>query len=279
MTDIYTSPAGAALVRRRYREALASWPVPAEHRSVPTSQGETFVLTCGPVQAPPVVLLHGSSANALNWFTDVPAWSRALRLHAVDVIGEPGLSARARPPLDSAEHARWLDEVLDALGLHEVALVGESLGGLLAMNHASRRGDRVSRLALLNPAGISAQRWTPVVAAVALHLFGAWGRRRSIELLCGTSDIPEFARLVQRHFRPRMALPVLDESALRALTMPVLAVLGGRDRVFDASWTRTRLAREVPHSDVVTLAEAGHLLPRQNGVVLDFLAAGNRDRS
>lgn len=279
MTGIYTSTADAALVRQRYREALESWPVPSEHRHVSTSQGETFVLICGPEEAPPVLLLHGSSSNALTWSADAASWAEEFRLYAADVIGEPGLSAPSRPPPDSEEHAWWLDEVLDALGLDHVAVVAKSLGGLLAMTYAARRGDRVSRLALLNPAGLGRQQRTPVLLALLLLVFGRRGRRASMNLLCGTSDIPEFARFVQRRFRPRMTLPTLDDAALRALTMPVLTVVGGRDRVFDTASTRRRLAHAVPHAEVITVPEAGHLLPRQTRTVLEFLRAkgANRD--
>ncbi|MFF0245645.1 hypothetical protein ACWEU6_31660 [Streptosporangium sandarakinum] len=57
MSAIYRSEAGAEEIRRRYREALDDWPVPAEQVRVPTRQGETFVVVSGPQGAPPVVLL------------------------------------------------------------------------------------------------------------------------------------------------------------------------------------------------------------------------------
>lgn len=272
MNGIYKSAAGAEVLARRYREALESWPVPSEHRRVPTSQGETFVLVCGPQGAPPVLLLHGSSANALNWFADVPTWAGELRLYAVDLIGEPGLSAPSRPPMGSSDYAHWLDDVLDALDLADVAVVGESLGGWLAVDYASRRPDRVSRLALLCPGGIGRQKWGPLSMALLLRPAGAWGRRKSMALLCGTTDIPEFALLIQRHYRPRMEkLPIFGDSALRRLTMPVLVVVGRRDRMLDAAGTQRRFARAVPHATVTALPGAGHLLPRQTKAVYEFL--------
>ncbi|MFD0453861.1 alpha/beta fold hydrolase [Rhodococcus aetherivorans] len=95
MTTIYTSEAGAREVRRRYRDALRDWPIPAEHVRVPTRQGETFVLVSGPDDAPPVLLLHGSGANATMWRDDIGSWARHFRTYAVDLVGEPG---RARRP-------------------------------------------------------------------------------------------------------------------------------------------------------------------------------------
>jgi pimeloyl-ACP methyl ester carboxylesterase len=51
---------------------------------------ETFVVSCGPADAPPVVMLQGSGANAAMWLPDVEAYAQRLRLYAVDAIGEPG---------------------------------------------------------------------------------------------------------------------------------------------------------------------------------------------
>lgn len=278
MSDIYTSAEGAHLLMRRYRTALESWPVTSEHHRVPTSQGETFVLSCGPEDAPPVLLLHGSSANALTWLADAPTWSGEFKLYAVDLIGEPGLSASSRPLLGSEDYARWLDDVLDALGLETVAIVAESLGGWLAVDYASKRADRVAHLALLCPGGIGRQRWGPLIIALLLSLFGAWGKHKSMNLLCGTADIPEFTRLIQRYFRPRMQkLPIFEDSSLRRLTMPVLVVLGQRDRMFDSAETQHRVAQTVPHAETIALPTAGHLLPRQTTAVVEFLRRKKTD--
>lgn len=270
MSSIHTSEAGAELLSRLYRERLASWPVPSEQRHVPTSQGETFVLSCGPADAPPVLLLHGSSTNALNWFADAAAWAGEFRLHAVDLIGEPGLSAPSRPPLTTDAYARWLDDVLAALGLGTVAVVGESLGGWVAVDYASRRPGRISRLALLCPGGLGRQRRENVLAAALL--MGVGRRRAAMSWLCGTSDIPEYARVVSAHFRPRMeGLPRFADAALHRLAMPVLVIAGDQDRMFDSAGTRRKLARAVPHAVVRRLADAGHFLPRQSGPIAEFL--------
>src|SRR5512139_3195860 len=133
MSTIYKSAEGATAVRNAYRDVLRRWPVPNEQLTVPTRQGETFVIAGGPPDAPPVILLHGSTANSSAWMGDVAAWSERLRVYAVDVIGEPGLSAPARPVMASDAYAGWLDDVLDGLGLglERAAVVGMSLGGWL----------------------------------------------------------------------------------------------------------------------------------------------------
>lgn len=188
MSAIYTSPAGERELNRHYRRALESWPVPADHLRIPTGQGETFVLACGPQDAPPVLLLHGSGANAAAWSADITELVRHARVYAVDVIGEPGLSAPSRPPLDSDAHARWLKEVLDGLGLASTAVVGMSFGGWLALDLATRYPKQVRRLGLLCPGGLGRQRTEKILLNMALRVFGAWGRRRSVQAMTGLSQ-------------------------------------------------------------------------------------------
>ncbi|GAA4887280.1 alpha/beta fold hydrolase [Streptomonospora salina] len=252
MTEIYTSPAGERELQRHYRTALDSWPVPAEHLRIPTGQGETFVLACGPQDAPPVLLLHGSGANATAWSADITELARRARVYAVDVIGEPGLSAPARPPLDSDAHARWLTEVQDRLGLTGAAVVGMSFGGWLALDLATRYPERVRRLVLLCPGGLGRQRTAKILLNTALRVFGAWGRRRSVQAMTGLSatEAPATLETVERtfaHFRPRTeTLPRFSDQDLGRLTMPVSAIVGQRDAMFDSRQSARRLRDRAP---------------------------------
>jgi pimeloyl-ACP methyl ester carboxylesterase len=179
MSGIYRSAAGARAIRQRYLDLLDRWPVANQRLRVPTREGETFVVACGPESAPPLLLLQGSGANTAMWRHDVAAWSRHFRVYAVDVIGEPGLSAPARPPLESEAYALWLDDVLQALGLTRTSMVGVSLGGWLALDYALRRPGRVERMALLSPSGIGRRKVGILAKAALLSLFGARGRRRA----------------------------------------------------------------------------------------------------
>ncbi|MFI7090002.1 alpha/beta fold hydrolase [Streptomyces lydicus] len=277
MSAIYKSEAGARELQRRYREALDAWPVPAEHLRVPTREGETFVVVSGPEDAPPVVLLHGAGANTTMWQEDITTWGRHFRTYALDLVGEPGLSAPSRPPLASDAPARWLDDVLDALGIARAAFVGTSLGGWLALDYATRRPERVDRLALLCPGGVGRQKRGWLFRALLLRPLGAWGVRRSAGTVVGL-DRPEHRAVLDQlvltfaQFKPRTErLPVFPDDVLRRLAMPVQVTVGGRDALFDSADTARRLARCVPHATVHVLPEAGHALLGQTDAVLTFL--------
>ncbi|GAA3129298.1 alpha/beta hydrolase [Planomonospora alba] len=277
MSTIYKSEAGAREIRRRYQELLDAWPVPAEHVRVPTREGETFVVVSGPKGAPPVLLLHGSGANAAMWLGDIASWARSFRTYAVDLVGEPGLSAPSRPPLDSGALALWLDDVLDGLGLTAASLVGASLGGWVALDYATRRPERVRRLALLCPGGLGRQRTGWMVKALLLRPFGRRGLRRTARSVAGLES-PEarpfldYLVLVFTQFRPRTErLPVFPDGALRRLDMPVLVVVGGRDAMFDSAETARRVHRCVPNATVDLLPEVGHSIIGRTEQVAAFL--------
>ena len=265
-TTIYKTEAGGEQIRRQYEEWLAHWPVPADRRTVPTRHGDTFVMVSGPEHGPPVLLLHGSGGNTLTWLPLVGHLADRFRLHAVDVIGEPGLSAPSRPPLGSPAYAEWLDDVLDGLGLTEVRMAAVSLGGWLAIDYATRRPGRVTRMALMVPGGIGSQRFGKMAAYLLGRLLG----RKEPE---PKSPQDSYIRMVFRHFRPRLIMPRFSDAQLRRLTLPLLVIVGDQDELLDSATTQRRLAAVAPQATVLTLAGEGHMLPDQSERIGEFLHA------
>jgi pimeloyl-ACP methyl ester carboxylesterase len=278
--SIYRTEAGAQLIAQRYREFLQYWPQPNRQFHVPTRFGETFVVSCGQDDAPPLLLLHGAGSNSAMWIADAPAWSAKFKLYAVDVIGEPGFSADSRPPMKSDAYALWLDDVLQVLDIDRFSMIGISLGGWLALDYATRRPARVDRLVLMVPAGIGRQRWSILFKILPLLLLGDWGRRKALRIVIGPGAgnssrdaYRDFMALVQRHFRPRMErLPVFADAALRRLIMPVLAILGGRDAILDSAETKQRLESLNPHAAICYLPEQGHGVFGERATILQFLS-------
>lgn len=267
----YRTSTGQSIVHARYRALLADWPVPSEQRLVDTRQGPTFVVSSGPVDAPPLILLHGSAGTTLDWAYDVPVWSQEFRVHAIDGISEPGLSASPRPAIGSPAYAEWLDDVLDALDVDRFSIVGLSLGAWFALDYATRRPGRVLRMALLAPAGFSRQKVLPLLPALAVRPFGKWGLRKAVSMVIGPLpagfdwDSAAFQMLVQQHFEPRrVRLPIFTDEQLEKLEL--LAIVGSKDHMLDSAGT----ARRLPGRSVV-VEGAGHLLPSQAERVLEFL--------
>ncbi|GAA0267944.1 carboxylesterase [Alteraurantiacibacter aestuarii] len=283
MSVAFRSRRGAEKVLAAYRGVLDGWPVPAKEHRLPTCQGETFVLECGPQDAPPVILLHGAQANAAAWMADAAQWSRQLRIFAIDMIGEAGFSAEVRPPLDSDAHALWLDDVMAGLGLAQASFVGTSLGGWLALDYAVRRPQKVERLALIAPAGIGRQK-NLLLKAAPLLLLGAWGKKRIRRMVFGpqpkllpenVSPFVQLMELIGKEIRPRIVtIPRLSDEQLQHLAIPMHVALGGRDALLDSVDTRQRLEAFAPHARISFDPDGYHFLPGQAGPVEDFLLQG-----
>ncbi|MGZ9930582.1 alpha/beta fold hydrolase [Streptomyces sp. NC-S4] len=147
--------------RAAYDAALGRWPGPVEAVDLATSYGVTRVNRCGPAGAPPLVLLPGGGSTSTVWGACAAAGAaRAHRVHAVDLVGEPGLSVAApgRAIRAVGDLVGWLDAVLDGLGPQRgpVTLAGHSYGAWIAAHYAARRPDRLGRLLLLDPTRVFA---------------------------------------------------------------------------------------------------------------------------
>lgn len=102
----------------------------------------------------PVVLLHGLGGWAGDWKGNIGPLARQYRVLAPDLVGH-GLSDKLRDaPYDIPYFTQCLAELLDAWGLSEVALVGLSGGGPLAIEYGLAHPERLRRLVLVDSAGL-----------------------------------------------------------------------------------------------------------------------------
>lgn len=127
------------------------------------------VHVCGPEDAPAVVLLHSIATSAALWAAQVPIWSRRLRLLNVEFPGHGTAPPEAREPtLETLADA--VCAVLDEQAVGSAAIVGLSLGGMVAQALAIRRPERVRALVLahtsarMEPAARAA--WDERIASV-----------------------------------------------------------------------------------------------------------------
>lgn len=272
--SVYRSEAGKTAIRRFVASYYAA--CRCTERFVPTTFGDTHVLSAGPADAPPVVLLHGSASNALSWLGLMPRLAERYRVYAPDMPGEPGLSADCRLSLASGEPQAWLGEVLSALAVDRLAVVGNSLGGWLALNMASALPSRIAALALLAPSGLAKARASFVWQALGLLLLGPLGRRQLNRLIfrdaCIPSEVAAFCALSARTFKPLTEpVPVLTDKALANLVMPVLYIAGGRDALLNTPASQRRLMALVPHATTRVRPEGGHAIMDGDGDVVEFL--------
>ncbi|MFD4366812.1 alpha/beta fold hydrolase [Rhodococcus sp. NPDC058521] len=278
--NAFRSDEGAQLIREASTKAHEQWPVDNEQHYVPTPEGDTFVVVAGRADAPPLVLIHGSGSNSAQWIDLMPFLAKHFRVYAVDVIGEPGLSAPSRPPLGGNAHAVWLDAVLDHFEIDDARFVGMSFGAWIILDYAIRRPARVNRMSLYCPMGIGKQKKGFLVVAIVLAPFGKWGQRKTLSAMLGSelsrmpegryNELHDQLRLVNKHFRYRLEFPIFTDADLRTLTMPVQVSVGDKDAAVDSAETVRRLASATPHADLQVLSDVGHLIPTPPHRELDF---------
>jgi pimeloyl-ACP methyl ester carboxylesterase len=280
MNAIYKSEDGARAIHDRYREILDRWPVANRQFTVPTRAGDTFVIACGPETAPPVLLFHGSASISFMWLNDAAVLATDFRVYAVDLIGEPGLSARTRYRPGTDEHALWLDDVFQELSLAAASLVGVSLGGWLALDYAIRRPGRVKALVLICPAGIGKLK-NFLLKALPYFFMGEWGRKKLRAMVMGRAyttlppaakPIADFLGLIFRNFNPRRdPIPPASDEDLRRLKMPIAIYLGGEDALIDSHDTMRRAKALLPQAEIHFDPEIGHFIPTPTQEIVDFL--------
>ena len=98
---------------------------------------------------PPVVLIHGFGLNRAMWQWQLPALARHFSVLAYDLLGHGASAAPSARP-DLAVFSEQLLRLLDRRGIERAAVVGFSLGGMIARRFALDCPERLSALAILH---------------------------------------------------------------------------------------------------------------------------------
>ena len=240
---------------------------------------------------PAIAFVHGALHDHSVW-TLLARWF-AHHGHAVLAVDLPGHGRSAGPALESVEAlAAWLLAVLDAAGVRSAALVGHSLGSLIALEAAARAPDRASRLVMVGtayPMAVSAAlldtaRDEPLKAIDMVNAFshagiaakpsfpgpGMWLRGGNRTLMRRMQDGYGGGNLFLTDFQVCDRYAGGFEAAAK-VACPVRFVLGAADQMTPPK--KTAPLAEALHADVVTLP-AGHALMTE---VPDALLAAVRD--
>ncbi len=265
-------------------------------------------LTMG--HGPDVLLLHGLGGTRASLFETAAALSQRYRVHAPDL---PGFGSSGKPAL-GGYNARWFAaailEMMDEQHIASAHVVGNSMGGRIALEMGLLAPERVRGLGLLCPAVAWVRRgFHPLVRVLRPELgllphgfsrstissqFGSMLYDRDlIDPAVAEVMVDEFRRIYQS---PGARLAFLASARniyleapygrrgfyprLSQLQAPALFVWGSHDRLIPSGFSR-HVARALPGAEQVTLDRCGHVpqveRPAEtNELLLDFLARADR---
>lgn len=273
--QVFKSEAAKNAIRTRYNQILSVFPF--QQRYVDTAFGRTFLLEAGAAENPALVLLHGSCTNSAFWFGELSALSSTHHVLAVDILGEAGNSEENRLDLASEDYADWLADVLGICGVERPVIMGNSLGSWMALRFAAKYPDRIAKLVLLAPAGLSGISPEFLEKAKSLSL-GDKPMTMDSSVSQGIEipgEVLEFMNLILAGFNPISdGLPIFTDAQIRQLTMPVLFVAGAADVMIDMATAAKRLGQLVPHAEIHLLPGMGHMIVNALEYVVPFLAKG-----
>ena len=249
---------------------------------------------------PPLLLLHGLGTSSETWGPTIQALKDRFTVFAPDLAGHGQSSGKplrgSVEPLVSA-----LDDLCEELELETAAVVGHSLGGLVAIRFTLNHPDRVTHLVLVDAGGIGEElSWLLRLAAIPLlgkAVFGPsklWVKHDNDRLFAppGKTDTNLLKSLhhsrtfhVTADFMRRAVessadllgpvesaylLPRLDE-----IGAPVLVLWGEQDRLFPVEQIE-RVRETCPNVEIRTFPDVGHWpyaeVPNAfNEALVDFL--------
>ena len=100
-----------------------------------------------------LLLIHGMAGSSATWRAVLPQLAKKYRVVAPDLLGH-GESAKPRGDYSLGAFAVWLRDFLDELGITRVTVVGQSLGGGVAMQFVYQHPDYCERLVLISSGGL-----------------------------------------------------------------------------------------------------------------------------
>ncbi len=232
-----------------------------------------------------VVMIHGLGASADVWVRNIHSLASQHRLYVPDLPGFGG-SDLPGPSFLPFDYARFLDDFMGLQHIDNASLVGQSLGGGVALHYALSFPKNVHKLVLVDSAGLGREvAWT--LRLMSLPLIGelcSRPTRKRVELFFRfavrdraliTKDFVELyykffsrpgfqaflLRMVRlivtvRGAREQALTPIL--SNLDKITQPALIIWGKRDRVLPLKHGDFA-ARKIPKAVLEVIEGCGHL--------------------
>ncbi|MDJ0942483.1 MAG: alpha/beta hydrolase [Kiloniellales bacterium] len=223
---------------------------------------------------PAIIFIHGAGLDHTVWALQTRYFAH--HGHAVLAVDLPGHGRSEGAPLETIPAlADWIGRLIEAAGLSEAALVGHSMGALVALDCAARHGEAVAAIALLGAAPAMPVHPDLLSAAeanshLAFDLVTSWGHGPAghlggnlapgLWLMAGGERLLETAKPGVLFTDLRACADYDDGMAsAAAVACPALLVLGAEDRMTPARAGR-KLAEAISGARVEVIPGCGHMM-------------------
>ena len=210
-------------------------------------------------QGQPLILLHGNGEDITYFEQQIPYFSKAYRVIAIDTRGH-GKSPRGEKPFTIVQFAEDLHDFMNEKGVGKAILLGFSDGGNIALTFALKYPEQVDKMivdgANLFPSGVKPlYQWPIEVGYRIAKLFSKKSEqaKKNAEMLGLMVNEP--------HIKP---------SELARLTMPVLVVAGTKDMIKDS---HTRLIYNSLPNAQLSILEGDHFVANKNAAAFNSAVA------
>lgn len=243
---------------------------------VGTDELSTLV-RAGDPEVPAAVMIHGFGGDKETWLMLAPLLRRRRGLVAIDLPGH-GRSSDLADPATPLRHATAVLGVLDQLAIRRAVLIGNSLGGGIALRIAHDHPDRVAALVLIasttpwshetDEAKSWAESDNPLIPGGSDEQMTAFMNRVTEKPPAVPQAVIRYVTARRAAAGPRLRRLFSDfigargaeaiPSDLTAIRTPTLLIHGDRDRVIEVESSH-RLARALPASALHVLPGVGHV--------------------
>jgi pimeloyl-ACP methyl ester carboxylesterase len=151
-------------------------------------------------QGEPIVFVHGHNVCWQHWLEQLAAFRHTHRVITFDLPGF-GHSEDLAGPVSISAYASTVDAVMEQLGVERATIVGNSMGGCISAEFAISYPERVERLGLISPTGVSDQYMGLPAALIRSQLGAAVSRR----MFAPGAPSPAVARTLSLRPRGRVA--------------------------------------------------------------------------
>ena len=247
-----------------------------EPKTIDAGGIETSYLEAGSGET--VLMLHGSGpgVSALaNWQHNIPTLAQRFHVLAPDIVG---FGTTERPEDIVYSLRTWTDHVwafMDARGMEKARVIGNSLGGRIALQMATDQPDRIAKMVLMGTPGVG---MTPTEGLAALRAYEPShdAMRELLRNYFAVDPAMITDELVQiryeasiadgayeayraMFFDPRHAGSELDitEDEVRAIATPTLLIHGREDKVV-ALQVSVAMLGLLPNADLHVFSACGH---------------------